>query len=196
MSIIKSMKKIFLAIIFLMILTEQKVEAHPHVFINYKINTVFSKKDLSGIKMTWGFDDMTSSMMFEDFDKNKDGKFDTSEVQDIKNQSMGNMKKFDYFIQFKINDKPLSVKSINNFYVSINNHLITYSFFIDYKIPVKKNFQKVSISLWDKTNYVAFEQFKNPITYKLEANIICQDMNKQNSSFNESNELIFKFKEK
>ena len=88
--------------------------AHPHVFIVQRLNVVFDEKGLSGIKVRWKFDDMFASMIAEDHDINRNGKFETNEIQTVKEKAFSFISKHNYF--FFINPEDFSTNDLPFFY--------------------------------------------------------------------------------
>ena len=58
----------------------QSLHAHPHVFIVQRINIVFDDQGLAGFRIHWRFDDMFSSMIAGDHDRNQNGHLESQEV--------------------------------------------------------------------------------------------------------------------
>jgi ABC-type uncharacterized transport system substrate-binding protein len=47
--------------------------AHPHVFIEYSVTVVVGAGGVEAVQFTWTFDEFTSSMIMQEFDKDRDG---------------------------------------------------------------------------------------------------------------------------
>jgi len=191
----KSINIVLIAILFNLYII--KAIAHPHVFITYKINFVFEEKKFSGFKINWLFDDVNSTLMFEDFDEDKDGKLSIDEMKELKTRTLDNMKEYDYFTYVKINGKSFNFPPLKDFKINIlKNQMISFDFFIPCNIVSKKSEQKINILLKDKSNYIDFAPSKNPLSFKESKKII---YNTNDSNFNENSdnkELNFTFKDK
>lgn len=148
----------------------KNADAHPHVFIDYEVNINASKDTLKNIDFIWKFDDITSSYMFEDFDKNLNKKFEKNELEEMKKVTLGNLKKFDYFIYLKVDNKNFKVK-LDRFTVLQEDEIIIYKF----SVPVNSNLKKtqmISLTMLDKTNYVAFSpEVIDPVNFKIPSNL-------------------------
>ena len=57
---------------------------HPHVFIDNSISIVFDEHGLAGFGIEWAFDEMFSAMIIHNYDRNKNGKFEAGEIEEIK----------------------------------------------------------------------------------------------------------------
>ena len=60
------------------------VSAHPHVYVDARVDVVFDDKGLAGFKVIWVFDEMFSNMIAYDFDTNGNGRFDAGEVEGVR----------------------------------------------------------------------------------------------------------------
>ncbi len=168
-------------------------DAHPHVFIDYKITVVFAKDTFKSIKMHWDMDDMTSTNFIEEFDVNKNGVLDKTELSKMKTTTFINLKKSDYFTNISINDKKISIPQIKVFNVIYQDNLIKYSFDINFNLKATEKVQKVEIDLIDKTNYVAFNPIDKRVDYKKSDKIAY--LNIEPNSIEEQ-KVLFKFNRK
>jgi len=129
------------------------VLSHPHVFIDYTSTFHFNKNKLTGIQVTWIFDEMFSSSVINDYDKNKNAGFDIPETKKLKKDVFENLKTYDYFCHININKKMYRVKKVKYFSPSIlNKTRLVYSFFI----PVDKMIgsgTKINFAVYDTTYY-------------------------------------------
>jgi len=139
--------------------------AHPHIFIDYRLNFVFDEKGLAGIVEDWTFDDMTGAMTFEDFDKNKNGRFEPKEMAKVKKEAFDSLKEFGYFNQIKIDGKKFEVKYVENFKVFSRKGKLVYSFLIPCHVAVAKVNKEVSVSLSDPTIFTDLVPVKGTPSY-------------------------------
>jgi ABC-type uncharacterized transport system substrate-binding protein len=63
------------------------------------------------------FDDMFSSMIAEDHDRNQNGRLEPSEVKTIKEKAFSYISEHSYFTFVKIENKPFQIKFITDFNV-------------------------------------------------------------------------------
>ncbi len=154
------MKKIVLIILF----SFNSAFAHPHLFIESKANFIFTKDHLEGIQVTWIFDEMFSTSMIQDYDENKNGKYDKREINIIKNEAFSNLVNYNYFTYIKINNKKFKIRKVINFNTKIKNKQITYSFFIPLNIKKSSKKKIINFSSHDKSYYAAINYpKKNPL---------------------------------
>ncbi len=146
------MKKPYLILIALLI--PYFLLSHPHVFIDYTVNFVFDQNELVGIKTQWIFDEMYSSMLIQDYDVDKDGRFSSSEIKTAKQDAFSNLENYNYFVYITIDSKCFEVKSVDNFSVDVCNNKVVYRFFIPCVVPTTPSYKKIEICMYDETYYV------------------------------------------
>ena len=112
-----SYRKIFLVGLLVLILSIPALTSwsHPHIFLYSTVKVVFDEKGLAGVQVNWVFDEMFSSMMILDFDKNRNGRFEPAEIESLKKGAFDNLRQFDYFMHIKISGKSFKVKYVTDF---------------------------------------------------------------------------------
>ena len=140
--------------------------SHPHVFLYSTVKVVFDEKGLAGVQVNWVFDEMFSSMIILDFDKNSNGRFEPSEIQNVKNGAFENLRQFNYFTHIKIDDKPFKVKYVKDFSAEITDGKMAYRFFVPCHVRAEESLKEVKIAIYDATFYSSVFLQKNPVTYE------------------------------
>jgi len=147
-------KLYFISMILISIIAPCLLFAHPHVFIDYTVNFVFDQNGVTGIETQWIFDEMYSSMLIQDYDVDKDGRFSNSEIKTTKQNAFSNLENYNYFIYITIDSKCFEVKSVDNFSVDVCDNRLVYRFFITCVVPVTPSYKKIEICMYDETYYV------------------------------------------
>ena len=129
--------------------------SHPHVFIVQRLQIVFDDQGIAGFRMIWGFDEFFSSMVADDYDKNKNRTLEPDEIAVVKEKAFAYIAEYDYFTFVKINDKSFKVKWIKDFTATLNNGKLSYQFFIPCHVRANKNFKEIIIATYDPTYYSA-----------------------------------------
>ncbi|MDY6844218.1 MAG: DUF1007 family protein [Thermodesulfobacteriota bacterium] len=139
--------------------------AHPHVFIVQRLNVVFDEKGLAGIKVCWKFDDMFAGMITEDYDLNRNGKFEANEVQEIKEKAFSFTSEYSYFTFIKIDNVPFQVKFVRDFNAILESQKLVYEFLIPCHVIATVQVKKVTVASYDPSYYTAiFFTQKEPVT--------------------------------
>ncbi len=153
---ITQIARISMLVIVLLLTAADTSLAHPHVFIDQHVKIVFDDKGLAGFTIQWKFDDMFTSMIVGDFDKNKNGDFDENEVAKIKKEAFSYVSEYNYFAFIKIDGKKFNVKFIKDFSARlIEKNKMVYEFFIPCHVSAINNFKQVVIASYDPTYYTA-----------------------------------------
>ncbi|MCP4118457.1 MAG: DUF1007 family protein [Desulfobacteraceae bacterium] len=129
--------------------------AHPHVFIEERVKFEFDTKGLAGIRMIWTFDDMFSTMVAEDFDKNKNKALEPEEVADVKKGMFDNLVHYGYYAFVKIDAKPFEVKYVSDFKARLNKGILTYEFLIPCHVTAASQPKVVTLTSYDPDYYCA-----------------------------------------
>ncbi len=140
--------------------------SHPHVFLYSTVKVVFDEKGLVGVQVNWVFDEMFSSMMILDFDKNRNRRFEPAEIESLKNGAFKNLRKFDYFMHIKIDGKSFKVKYVKDFSAEITDNKMIYRFFVPCHVRAEESSKEVRLSIYDATFYSSVFLEKNPVTYE------------------------------
>ncbi len=82
--------------------------AHPHVWVSTQTGIVFENGSLAALRYTWLFDEMYTTSATEGLDKNRDGKLDATELQELTKVNIEGLKEFDYFTTAIMAGKPVT----------------------------------------------------------------------------------------
>jgi ABC-type uncharacterized transport system substrate-binding protein len=149
------MKKIRLIVsILLFISFTSGAWAHPHVFVNNNVVCGFDAKGLTGVKIQWTFDELYSSGVIMDYDKNRDHALNPAESKQLAAQALADLKLNHYFTYIRVNGHDFPVKSIAEFNVVIKKGRVIYSFFVPCPIPVQTTEQTMDVSCYDESYYI------------------------------------------
>jgi len=162
-------RKVFLLVgILAMILSLSIVNSwsHPHVFVYSAVDVVFDENGLAGFRIRWLFDEMFSSMIILDFDKNGNNRFEPSEIENVEDGAFSNLCEFDYFMHIKINGEPFTVKFVTDFSAEIKKGRLIYQFFVPCHVRAIDAFKELKLSIYDSTFYSSFFLVKNPVAFE------------------------------
>lgn len=139
---------------------------HPHLFIDYSVKFIFDDDGLSGLKIKWVFDEYFSISVINDFDLNKNGKFDKKEIQEIKNVIFKNVVNLNYYAYISIDDNIFKMEKSKNFKASIHNNRMEFEFFLFCNVKAGKDPIKLRFAMSDATIYCAITLLpNNPVTF-------------------------------
>ncbi|MBU3956257.1 DUF1007 family protein [bacterium] len=150
------------------------LSAHPHIFIDCSADFVFDRNGLAGITIDWLFDEMYSSTIIYDYDKDEDGVFCAGEIKMIEKESFSNLKNFSYFTHLSSAGKAYDVKSVRDFSVEITTGRVRYIFFVPYVVCAGSSCKNVELSMHDETYYTTMAYVKkDPVRFKNSSQYVC-----------------------
>lgn len=129
--------------------------AHPHVFISQQTRFVFDEMGLEGIRVSWFFDEMFSTVILGDFDRDQNGILDRAEVGIIEEKAFGYIAPHNYYIHIKIDGRPFPVTSVTDFNARVNQGKLIYEFFIPCSIRAEDVSRQIILSPYDPEYYSA-----------------------------------------
>ena len=143
------------------LLLPRQSHAHPHAFILQRLTVLFDEKGMAGIRVWWKFDDMFASMIIDEHDNNRNGSFETGEIQAIKDSAFEQISQFNYFTFIKIDGALFNVRFIKDFTAALKNRRLVYEFTVPCHITATAQPKKITIGCYDPTYYTAFFFTKN-----------------------------------
>ncbi len=138
-------------------LSTAPARAHPHVWISARVNLVFADKALTAMEVTWTFDDLYSTLIREDFDKNGDGKLDSSELAEIaRNQLEEDLGGYSYFTHLQIGGERWRVTEVEDFQAHFNDELLSFTFRVPMLDKIDLNRVEFAFGLYDEEYFIEF----------------------------------------
>lgn len=145
------------AIIFAALTASVPALAHPHVFAEARLDVdVDAKGNVTALKHVWRFDDLFSSTVLVEFDKNSDLKLDESELQDVSNTVYESLAEYDYFQMVTADGKDVAMQKPERLIASFENNQLMILFQSQPKEALKLR-GKVDFGVYDPTFYTAID---------------------------------------
>lgn len=114
------MRRAVLALFALMLLLPAVARAHPHVWIEHKLDLVMDGPAVRGLHLTWTFDEMYSSMIKEDYTATKDGRIGPADIKRIEREAFSNLANYNYFVEATLDGKPVKFAKVEAFDVRVD----------------------------------------------------------------------------
>ncbi|MER8915172.1 DUF1007 family protein [Mesorhizobium sp. M0761] len=131
--------------------------AHPHVFAEAKLDlTVGPDRTVKSLRHSWRFDDLFSSTVLMEFDKNSDLVLDAKELDEVALTVHASLAEYNYFQMVTLNGKDVAMAPPPKFSVSYENDQLVVQFETQPKDPLALA-GKVSIGVYDPTFYTAID---------------------------------------
>jgi len=130
--------------------------AHPHVFIKHSMRLIFGADDIVGVRMRWTFDEMYSSMIKSDYTKSGDGSLTPADVRAIEKENFSNLANFGFFVDVRINDKPIRVTSVKDFDAKYKDNRMIFEFTVPLATGAPQKPNVIELDAFDPEYYVEF----------------------------------------
>ncbi|WP_042954754.1 DUF1007 family protein [Rhizobium leguminosarum] len=132
-------------------------EAHPHIFVDAKFEAVAGGDgSLVELRDTWRFDEVFSSSVLLDYDKNRNNTLDPAEIAAVAKTVRESLGEYNYYTNVTINGKPLALAKPDILHGTYENGSLTLSFS---QKPVQKTPLKglIVFRVFDPTLYTALD---------------------------------------
>ena len=150
-------RRTFLTIFIAAALGASPALSHPHVFAEAKMTLVLTPTGtVDKIKHHWVFDDLFSSTVLVEFDKNEDLKLDASELKEVQNTIVDSIGDYNYFQTISNNGADIKMARPPNLTASMDGTTLV----IDFDSAPEKILPlhgKVSFGIFDPTFYTAID---------------------------------------
>lgn len=135
--------KLLLIACFALTFSSAPSQAHPHSWIEIKTHILGSESAITGFKMEWRFDAMTSAYMLEG--ENLSEKNQASALKAAKEELLTNLVYEHYFTYFYINDEPIRYHAVSDAELTMQGLKMVLSF----ELPLARPFpiQKSGLKL-------------------------------------------------
>jgi ABC-type uncharacterized transport system substrate-binding protein len=130
------------------------VAAHPHVWIDAAVTFVFEDRMLVGLRQRWAFDEFFGSYVIEEHDANRDGVFDQTELDTVREQAFGNLEEYGYFTHVRLDGEQLPLAEVSDFAARVENGALVYEFTLPLPEPVDPGAERFAAGVYDVEYYV------------------------------------------
>jgi ABC-type uncharacterized transport system substrate-binding protein len=141
------------SLVALAVLASAPVQAHPHVFVDYRVMLLFEATGLTGLRLVWTFDEMVSSALHQRFDTNRDGRFSAAESQGIEAQFRA-LRREGFYLAIRLDGKTVAVEDVSAFEAYSVDGRVTYAFTV--RLAGRRE-GRLDVRVDDPTYFTAFE---------------------------------------
>lgn len=130
---------------------------HPHVFAEARLDVqVNPDQTVKSLRHLWRFDDLFSSTVLMEFDKNSDLKLDDAELKDVADTVHKSLAEFNYFQIVTVDGKDVAMKAPPHLMANFDNDQLIILFEDQPAQPLKLK-GKVAFGVYDPTFYTAID---------------------------------------
>lgn len=142
------------------VLTAGSASAHPHVFIDYAVAVLFDDAGIAGLRLTWTFDEMYSSMLFQDYTSHPRGALGAADIKSLEEGAFKATADYHYFVDMTLNGNPVTVTEVKDFTARFDHHRMTYVFTLPLHDPAPAARNTLEVAAFDHEFYIDFELAK------------------------------------
>lgn len=133
--------------------------SHPHVFAEANLEVaVDADRNVTGLRHVWRFDDLFSSTVLLEFDRNADLKLDDTELEEVGSVIHESLAEFGYFQFVSLDGKDVEMEAPLRIMAMFEDNQLTVLFESKPKAPLKLA-GKVDFGVYDPTFYTAIDFF-------------------------------------
>ncbi len=131
--------------------------AHPHVFAEARLEVMVNPdQTVKSLRHLWRFDDLFSSTVLMEFDKNSDLKLDDAELQDVANTVHQSLAEYKYFQVVTAGGKDVEMQPPPSLMANFENEQLIILFESAPKQPLKLA-GKLDFGVYDPTFFTAID---------------------------------------
>ena len=131
--------------------------AHPHIFAEARLEVVSDDKDeISEPRNVWRFDELFSSSVVLDFDKNSNATLDPDELAEVGQTVMESLSEYNYYTTILDNGKTIKVNKPDHITVDYKDGQLLMMFAVKPAEPMPLK-GKLSFGVYDPTMYTAMD---------------------------------------
>jgi len=130
---------------------------HPHVFAEARLDvTVNPDATVKSLRHLWRFDDVFSSTVLMEFDKNSDLKLDDTELEDVSQTIFTSLAEYKYFQLVTQDGKDVAMKPPAQLMANYDNDQLIVLFESEPTQPLRLS-GKIDFGVYDPTFYTAID---------------------------------------
>lgn len=149
--------KTLLPIAALLALAPSVLSAHPHVFADARLEVVAgSDGNIEVLQNVWRFDEVFSSQVLLDFDKNTNLVLDPEELAEVGKTVLASLEEFDYYTTLSQDGQPVGVTKPDVIHVDWKDGQLLMFFAIKPAKPMPLK-GKLTFGVYDPTMYAAMD---------------------------------------
>ena len=156
------MAKIISAFLFA-VLAAAFLTAHPHVSLDARLEFEFDGTECRGFWVEWNFDPFFSATVIGDFDANRNGRFEDSEIRRVHDGAFINLRKYGFFTLIRRGSRRISPESVESFKAEIRDSRLVYRFFVS--LAGKGFGQDFAVAVFDTTYYCAVRYAPDAVSF-------------------------------
>lgn len=137
-------------------LAAAEARANPDVWVETTITVAFDQQRVSGLDLSWTFDDFYSAHTIQTYDLDGDGTLNSLEVGNLRAETFDPLSPADYFVHVWSGEEKQEGFDVDRFGARIEQGQLVYEFSVDLAPPLDPQAEPVTFSLFDGEIFVDF----------------------------------------
>lgn len=152
------MKKTTLLLAATLSLAPAAAFAHPHIFVEARLEVVAGDDgNVKELQNVWRFDEVFSSSVLMDFDKNTNLKLDPEELKAVGATVRDSLVDYDYYVNMSLNGKVIKVNKPDVINVDYKDGQLLMFFKVSPAEPMPMKGNRLSFGIYDPTLYTSID---------------------------------------
>jgi len=152
------MKKTTLPLALALAMAPATAFAHPHIFVQARLEVVAGPDgNIKELQNVWRFDEVFSSSVMMDFDKNGNLKLDPDELQAVGATVRDSLADYDYYVNMSLNGKVIKVLKPDVIHVDYKDGQLLMFFKVAPAEPMPMKGNRLSFGIYDPTLYTSVD---------------------------------------
>lgn len=131
-------------------------QAHPHVFAEARLDVVVTGGAVTALRHLWRFDDVFSSTVLMEFDRNADLRLDQAELDEVGSTVAASLAEFGYFQLVTLDGRDVEMSPPPVMMANYEDDQLVILFESAPKAPIKLE-GKLDFGVYDPTFYTAID---------------------------------------
>lgn len=155
--ILKRRMTLLAAVALALLGTTMPASVHPHVFAEARLDVMLKPdQTVKSLRHLWRFDDLFSSTVLMEFDKNADLKLDDAELAEVSKTVFESIGEFNYFQVVTVDGKDVAMNPPAHLVANFEDQQLIILFETEPKEPLKLS-GKIDFGVYDPTFYTAID---------------------------------------
>lgn len=146
--------RLLLPVLLLALLAGPRAWAHPHVWVDASLTLEMQEGKVTGLAITWLFDDFYSELARSDFDQDGDGTLSQQELDALAGVSALNLSENSFFTHLRVGAERRRVPVVQGLYIEDDGVQLLYRFRVTLPTPVDPVATPFAVGLFDEGYYV------------------------------------------
>jgi len=131
------------------------IAAHPHIWIDTTLDFRFDGDGLTGVRVSWLFDEFNSADMLFTLDENLDGEISAAEQDLIRQNAFEHLIATDYFLVVFAGTQQLDVAEARDFRATVVDGRLLYEFTVPLRVAWRR-IENLVVGAFDTSYFIDF----------------------------------------